>query len=148
MIAIEDLCVVIDDLSVSHFGMRSPNRSASDLMNIEMLCELQYNTAEMAAIVTRNVPLPTHEQKTIYDLIMLSVSSGQCGLFFLDSPGGTGKIFLISLILAEIRSNNGIALAVASSDIAAPLMDGCRSAHSTFKQPLNIPNNSYAVCNI
>ena len=38
--------------------------------------ELQYNTAEMAAIVTRNVPLMTREQKTIYDLIMLAISAG------------------------------------------------------------------------
>ena len=94
LIAIEDLCVVIANLPVSHFVMRSPNRSASDLMNTEMNRELQYNTAEMAAIVTRNVPLLTHEQKTIYDQIMLAVSEGRGGFFFLDAPGGTGKTFL------------------------------------------------------
>ena len=33
LIAIEDLCVIIANLSVIHFGMRSPNRSTSDLMN-------------------------------------------------------------------------------------------------------------------
>ena len=54
--------------------------------------------------------------------------------FFLDAPGGTGKTFLISLILAEIRSNNGIALAVALSGIAATLLDGGRTAHSALKQ--------------
>ncbi|GBP66695.1 hypothetical protein EVAR_79050_1 [Eumeta japonica] len=66
----------------------------------------------------------------------------------LDAPGGTGKTFVISLILAEIRSNNGIALAVASSGIAATLLDGGRTAHSVFKLPLNIQNNPDAVCNI
>ena len=60
--AIEDLCVVIANLPVTYFGMRSPNRSACDLMNSEMNRELQYNTAEMAAIDTRNVPLLIHEQ--------------------------------------------------------------------------------------
>lgn len=79
---------------------------------------------------------------------MLAVSAGQGGFFFLDAPGGTGKTFLISLILAEIRSNNGIALAVASSGIAATLLDGGRTAHSVFKLPLNIQNNPNAVCNI
>ncbi|XP_036339810.1 uncharacterized protein LOC118749148 [Rhagoletis pomonella] len=148
LIAIEDLCVVIANLPLSQFGMRSPNRSGSDLINVEMNRELEYNTAEMAAIVTRNVPLLTHEQKIIYDRIMLSVSAGQGGFFFLDAPGGTGKIFLISLILAEIRSNNGIALAVASSGIAATLLDGGRTAHSAFKLPLNIQNNPDAMCNI
>lgn len=66
----------------------------------------------------------------------------------MDAPGGTGKTFLISLILAEIRSNNGIGLAVASSGIAATLLDGGRTAHSVFKLPLNIQNNPDAVCNI
>jgi ATP-dependent exoDNAse (exonuclease V) alpha subunit len=66
----------------------------------------------------------------------------------LDAPGGTGKTFLISLILAKIRSNNGIALAVASSGIAATLLDGGRTAHSAFKLPLNIQKNPEAVCNI
>jgi len=66
----------------------------------------------------------------------------------LNAPGGTGKTFLISLIIAKIRSNNGIALAVASSGFAATLLDGGRTAHSAFKLPLNIQNNSDAVCNI
>ena len=50
--------------------------------------------------------------------IMLAVFAGQGGFFFLDVLGGTGKAFLISLILAEIRSNNAITFTVASSGIA------------------------------
>ena len=80
--------------------------------------ELQYNTVEMAAIVTRNVPLMNEEQRTVYDRITLAVSAGQGGFFFLDAPGGTGKTFLISLFHTEIRSNNVIALAIASFGIA------------------------------
>ncbi|XP_050066554.1 uncharacterized protein LOC126555710 [Aphis gossypii] len=148
LIAIEDLCIVIANLPLSNFGMNSPNQSASDLMNTEMNRELQYSTVEMAAIVARNVPLMNEEQRTIYDRIMLAVSAGQGGFFFLDAPGGTGKTFVISLFLAEILSNNGIALAVASSGISATLLDGGRTAHSVFKLPLNIQNNPDAVCNI
>ncbi|XP_073990924.1 uncharacterized protein [Rhodnius prolixus] len=148
LIAIEDLCIAIANLPISHFGMGSPNRSASDLLNTDMNRELQYDTVQMASIVSRNVPLLNDEQKIIYDRIMLGVSAGQGGFFFLDAPGGTGKTFLISLLLAEIRSKNGIALAVASSGIAATLLDGGRTAHSAFKLPLNIKNNPDAVCNI
>lgn len=101
----------------------------------------------MASIVSCNVPLLNDKQKIIYDRIMLAVSAGQGGFFFLDA-GGTGKTFLISLLLAEIRSKNGIAFAVASSGIAATLLDGGRTAHSAFKVPLNIQNNPDAVCNI
>ena len=39
-------------------------------------------------------------------------------------------------------------MAVASSGIAATLLDGGRTAHSAFKLPLNIQNNPDAVCNI
>lgn len=63
-------------------------------------------------------------------------------------PEGTGKILLISLILAEIRLHNGIALAVASSGIAATLLNRGRIAHSEFKLTLNGQNNPDAVCNI
>eukprot|EP00102_Acyrthosiphon_pisum_P016931 XP_008188088.1 PREDICTED: uncharacterized protein LOC100159360 [Acyrthosiphon pisum] len=42
LIAIEDLCIAIANLPLSHFGMHSPNRSASDLMNTKMNRELQY----------------------------------------------------------------------------------------------------------
>ncbi|XP_044575115.1 uncharacterized protein LOC123258925 [Cotesia glomerata] len=148
LIAIKDLCIAIANLPISHFGMSSPNRSASDLLNTDMNRELQYDTVEMASIVSRNVPLLNDEQKIIYDRIMLAVSAGQGGFFFLDAPGGTGKTFLISVLLAEIRSKNGIALTVASSGIAATLLDGGRTAHSAFKLPLNIQNNPDAVCNI
>lgn len=66
----------------------------------------------------------------------------------MDAPGGTGKTFLIKLILAGIRSQNHIALAIASSGIAATLLDGGRTAHSALKLPLNIHTNPDAVCNI
>ena len=53
--------------------------------------------------------------------------------FFLDTPGGTGETFFISLILARIRSQNHIALAIALSGIVATLLDGGRTAHSALK---------------
>ncbi|GFV96639.1 ATP-dependent DNA helicase [Trichonephila clavipes] len=49
-----------------------------------------------------------------------------------------GKTFLIKLILAAVRSENDIALALASSGIAATLLPGGRTAHSALKLPLNI----------
>ncbi|GBL76140.1 hypothetical protein AVEN_234426-1 [Araneus ventricosus] len=51
LIAIEDLCIAIANLPISHFGMSSPNRSASDLLNTYMNRELQYNTVEMAGLL-------------------------------------------------------------------------------------------------
>ena len=68
------------------------------------------------------------------------------GVFFIDGPGGTGKTFLYKALLANVRSRGLIALATASSGVAANNMPGGRIAHSRFKIPLNLDTNS--VCNI
>lgn len=51
----------------------------------------------------------------------------------------------MNLILAKVRTKGQIALAVASSGIAATLLHGGRTVHSTFKVPLT-PNPQ--TCNI
>ena len=53
-------------------------------------------------------------------------------MVFVESPGGCGKTFLTNILLSKIRSQGLIALAVASSGIAATLMSGGRTAHSHF----------------
>ena len=50
---------------------------------------------------------------------------------FLDVPAGTGKTFLINLLLAKVRFDKKNVLAVASSGIAATVLEGGRTAHST-----------------
>lgn len=69
---------------------------------------------------------------------MDSVNNNMGRLFFLDAPGGTGKTFLANLILAKIRQSGKIAIAVASSGIAATLLNEGKTAHSTFKLPLSV----------
>ena len=98
--------------------------------------------------MTNNEPRLLPEQKAAYDAIIDATHKQAGGLFFLDAPGGTGKTFLINLILAKIRQNKCIALAVASSGIAATLLTGGRTAHSTFKLPLNLTRTESPVCNI
>ncbi|XP_044592065.1 uncharacterized protein LOC123270186 [Cotesia glomerata] len=82
------------------------------------------------------------------DILHQVVSNGTGGIYFLDAPGGTGKTFLISLLLATIRSQNEVALALASSGIAATLLEGGRTAHSALKLPLNMQINETPACNI
>jgi hypothetical protein len=79
---------------------------------------------------------------------MHAITSQSGGLYFLDAPGGTGKTFPISLPLATIRSRNYIALAIASSGIAATLLDGGQTAHSALKLPLNLQTTVTPTCNI
>ncbi|XP_031112102.1 uncharacterized protein LOC116016078 [Ipomoea triloba] len=83
-------------------------------------------------------------QRLAFDKIMGVVHSDSSGVFFLDGPGGTRKTFLYRCLLAKVRSQGFIALATASSGIAASILPGGRTAHSRFKIPID---NRY-VCNI
>jgi hypothetical protein len=84
-------------------------------------------------------------RKAYHDTVC-SAPFGDGRVFFVDGPAGTGKTFLYSAILSLVRSNNHIALAVASSGIAALLLDGGRTAHSRFKIPIDIHETS--TCDI
>ncbi|GBP63298.1 ATP-dependent DNA helicase pif1 [Eumeta japonica] len=79
---------------------------------------------------------------------MRAITEQSGGLFFIDPPCGIDKTFLLSLILAIIRSQNNIALAIVSSGIAITLLDGGRTAHSALKLPWNFQNTEEPTCNI
>ena len=89
----------------------------------------------------------THsDQQSIYTTFMSLVEAGQGGMVFVDAPGGTGKTYLMNLILSTVRSHGHIALATASSDIAATMLTGGRTLHSTFKIPLNVTGVDTPMC--
>lgn len=58
---------------------------------------------------------------------MHAITNQSGELYFLDAPGGTSKTLLILFILAAIRSRKIIALAIASSEIAATLLNDGRT---------------------
>jgi len=61
-------------------------------------------------------------QKLTFQAIIERINSKKGGGFFIDGPGGTGKTFLYRALLAKIRSVGDIALAMATSSIAASLL--------------------------
>lgn len=62
--------------------------------------------------------------------------------FFICGPGGTGKAFLYQMLLASVRSQQNVALAVASSGVAALLLDGGTTGHSRFKVPFDLDTST------
>jgi hypothetical protein len=74
---------------------------------------------------------------------MSAVDSEHGGLFFVDGSGGTGKTYLYRALLATIRSKNKIAVATATSGVAASIMPGGRTAHSRFKVPLTLEDGTF-----
>lgn len=129
-------------------GLPSPDRNMNDLLNMEIQRERSYNPNELRNYVMENVPIMLPEQKNAYENIMHAINNDNGAFYFLDAPGGTGKTFLMQLILATVRKENQIALALASSGIAATLLDGGRTAHSALKLPLNVHIADMPMCQI
>ncbi|GBP75532.1 ATP-dependent DNA helicase pif1 [Eumeta japonica] len=138
LILIEDQCLTIANKLLIEVGMIAPNRSMHDSFNQELNRELQYNVDTLQEFVRNNVPLLNEQQKQVYETLMQAVDNNTGGLFFLDAPGGTGKTFVISLILATIRSRCDIALALAFDLLL----------HSALKLPLNLNTIDTPTCNI
>ncbi|KAL6579387.1 hypothetical protein OROMI_009603 [Orobanche minor] len=84
-------------------------------------------------------------QNHAFKHIMQAIDKTGPAAFFVDGPAGSGKRFLYRAILAAVRSKHFIALAVASSGVAASLLPGGRTAHSRFKLPVIIEDE---ICTI
>ncbi|XP_024006483.1 uncharacterized protein LOC112082992 [Eutrema salsugineum] len=108
--------------------------------------EKSYDRAKLANDHVKLFSTITNEQKDIYNEIMDAVTRGIGGMFFVYRYGGTGKTYLWRLLGAALRSQGKIVLNVASSGIAALLLEGGRTAHSRFGIPIVV--NEYTFCNV
>ena len=97
-------------------------------------------------IIQENEIKLNDEQRIVYNTILESINNEDGTLFFLDAPAGTGKTFLINLLLAKMKMANKEHIAVASSGIAATLLLNGRTAHSIFKIPIQL--NEDSICSI
>ena len=106
---------------LKQLGLPTPQRNLGDRLSREMLRETSYDVNELNKYVEANEPLLVMDQKAAYNAILDRINRKAGGIIFLDAPGGTGKTFVISLLLAKIRQQSKIAVPVASSGIATTL---------------------------
>lgn len=84
------------------------------------------------------------DQRTFYTAVTAAIDSvvaeQPCPVgghvFFLEAPGGTGKTHVLSLLLAAVRSRRRVALAAASSGIAATLLPRAETIHRCYGVPV------------
>lgn len=152
---VEDKFQMMGGQSVGDFGLPVPHR-VNNRMDREYWREINFNHEQLAVQSEEWQLSLTDGQRTVYNKFMdmvIEYEQGRGGnitnnIMFLDAPGGTGKTFLVNLILAKIRSRQKIALATASSGIASTLLHGGRTMHSTFKIPLDTHRMDQPTCNI
>ena len=128
------------------FGLPVP--TAEELARVETITrtesavirdEMDYNVEELAASVEETVPKFTREQQEIYQVVMDAVRSQKSLQTFINARGGCGKTFLLNAILRAVRSceeDGCVALAMATTGIAANLLELGRTYHSRMKAPL------------
>ncbi len=132
----------------THFHLPLPDPTFSARLPSRVLREeTEYNIRELQQTVDQNVPLFNPEQQEVYNLVKDSVNNDRGLLVALDAAGGTGKTFVLTTILSSVRADKKVALATATSGIAATLLPNGRTLHSRCKVPIdNLTDTS--LCNI
>ncbi|XP_038711761.1 uncharacterized protein LOC120005955 [Tripterygium wilfordii] len=133
--------------SLNEPGLPEPQTAQiQEMANTMLNEELSHNTEELRNKSITYLGTMNVGQKNVYNAVLEAVYKQQGGLFFIYGHGGTGKTFVYNAIIAKLRSEGKIVLAVASSGIASLLLPGGRTAHSRFKIPIDI--NDESTCHI
>ena len=148
----EVLCDVEDHLqrqgkSVEDFGLPMPDTTVTDQDCRILREETVFDMNLLQSIVDTNLPNLNDEQSAAFHEVVNSVENDLGLMIALDAPAGTGKTYLISTILAYVRSKGYVALATATSGIAATLLMNGRTLHSRCKVPVTELHDT-SMCNV
>lgn len=96
-----------------------------------------FRVVDAAARWAQQVADMNNEQRTVFDRVMEAVDDNRdvAKTFYVDGPGGTGKTTLYGCLIWTLRNQGRSVLCVAYTGIAASLMDGGMTVHSTFGLP-------------
>ena len=107
--------------------------------------EKDYDVQELTENVEDVTSKFTKDQGEVFKIVMKAFREKKSLLVFLDARGGCGKTFVINAILAAVRSSElggCVALAMATTGIAANLLHLGRTYHSRLKAPLTPTEDS------
>ena len=140
----------IDDLlrtcgfSLTDFQSMPQLTERVDELNRLLAEELNDDHNTLQSFVEQNSCRLNSDQRKVYDEVIDCVINRESKLFFLDGPAETGKTYVYNLLLSTVRSYGKIAIALASTGLAALLLEKGRTAHSRLKIPIEI--NEYSSC--
>jgi hypothetical protein len=123
--------------TLHQFALPSPQRAWAEIVpNVHIAHHAQYDPAIELLAAEEGEKRLNAEQANAYQQVVASVERLEGKVFFLNGAGGTGKTTVYKTICNRVRAQQRIVLCVASSGIAALLLPGGRTAHSTFKIPI------------
>ena len=123
-------------------------RMVENMTNIQpatFRAELDFDVPELRNQANRLERDLTDEQRDIYNSVITAVKDNTPLSLFIVARGGCGKTYLLNTILKKVRSLNdqgSIALAMATTGIAANLLHMGRTFHSRLKALLQPKNDS------
>ena len=128
------------------FGLPKPTteelcqvKAVASIESVLIREEKDFNIQELKNSVNESLLKFTDEQLVIYEDVLNAVKQKKQLLAFIDARGGCGKTFLLNAVLASVRSlepDGCVALAMATTGIAANLLCLGRTFHSRLKAPL------------
>ncbi len=152
--------------NLDQFGLKRPS---DDLIYLpESVLKVKEDTEDLRSLVSNAVGSFNEQQKRVFNSIIEEILRGasvdhsyapitrqpkftsrKCWAFFLDAPGGKSKIFTIRAIQVLLKLRTRTTIAVATSPVAASLLDEGRTAHSCYSDSvLHIPLESALAAKI
>ena len=132
---------------LENFGLPVPDRQSKFIKVARAIQEEMFDVDRQKETSEIQCQSLNSDQQEAFHAVMKTVNENHPqAMFFLNAPGDYGKTFLLETLLFTVWGMGKIALVVASSGIAAELLEGGRTAHSQFKIP--IPVNESSVCSV
>jgi hypothetical protein len=126
--------------------MPSPPRDWEAIADNFLLAkQLDFDCIAFREMATERLQTFNPEQCMVYDAVMESYNQDSGKAFFVHSAGGGEKIYTCNTITACIRADGEVVLCVASSAIAALLLEGDQTTHSHFKVPIPVHSSPVAI---
>ena len=137
---------------LQEFGLPKPTpeelsvvQSVTNIEHVVIREEKDFDVDQLATSLQDTVQKFTQEQSLFFNNVLKAVQHEESFLAFIDARGGCGKTFLLNAVLAAVRSSDPsgcVALAMATTGIAANLLSLGRTFHSRLKAPLTATEDS------
>jgi primosomal protein N' len=81
-------------------------------VNPQLVAELNYDRDVLHRYVDQNLPQFNIFQETAITIVFNAIAQGEGVVFFLDGPSGSGKTFVYSILLASVRRDGYLCIAI------------------------------------